>query len=299
MATVEWGEALARARRERGLSLNEVAAATKIGVRLLRAIEASDARALPGGIFNRSFIRTYARYLGLDDKPIVGAYLAVSGEEPSEAAAQPAPAPPGPAWLSPQLLLIVAVAIVVVVGGYAGVGLWRQSRRAALLRSRRQAPVTAAATPRPAPPVARDRGAALQATPTKPAAAESRASASVAAARAPASKPAPAGTVSLQISVTAPAWVKLQSNHKLILEDTLQPGPELSYQLLPPLRLVTGNAAAVHLTLDGTTQPSLGGDGAIAYWLYPPAAVPAGTPSVKGAAAEPTPHAGAAGTVQP
>jgi cytoskeletal protein RodZ len=61
-------------RRERGISLDEIASATKIGVRLLRAIEEGDFRKLPGGIYNTSYIRQYARAVDVDECELVAVY---------------------------------------------------------------------------------------------------------------------------------------------------------------------------------------------------------------------------------
>ena len=59
----------------RGISLEEIAEATKIGTRSLRALEEQDFDKLPGGIFNKGFVRAYARYLGLDEEQAVADYL--------------------------------------------------------------------------------------------------------------------------------------------------------------------------------------------------------------------------------
>jgi transcriptional regulator with XRE-family HTH domain len=61
------GEQLRRARLERGVNLREVAEQTRITMRHLEAIEAGDYKALPGGIFNKSFIKSYARYVGFPE----------------------------------------------------------------------------------------------------------------------------------------------------------------------------------------------------------------------------------------
>src|SRR5580658_5848487 len=61
-----FGENLRREREMRGVSLEEISSATKISLRFLEAVEREDFAKLPGGIFSRSFIRSYARYLGLD-----------------------------------------------------------------------------------------------------------------------------------------------------------------------------------------------------------------------------------------
>ena len=61
------GEQLRRARLERGVNLREVAEQTRITMRHLEAIEADDYKVLPGGIFNKSFIKSYARHVGFPE----------------------------------------------------------------------------------------------------------------------------------------------------------------------------------------------------------------------------------------
>lgn len=61
------GEQLRRVRLERGVNLREVAEQTRITMRHLEAIEADDYNALPGGIFNKSFIKSYARHVGFPE----------------------------------------------------------------------------------------------------------------------------------------------------------------------------------------------------------------------------------------
>ena len=74
-----FGERLQRERVTRKISLEEIATATKIGTRNLRALETEDFDDLPGGIFNRGFVRSYARYLGMDEELTVAEYLAAEG----------------------------------------------------------------------------------------------------------------------------------------------------------------------------------------------------------------------------
>lgn len=69
-----FGENLQREREMRGVTLEEISAATKISVRFLRAIEEENFGGLPGGVFTRSFIRTYARYLGLDEERVMAEF---------------------------------------------------------------------------------------------------------------------------------------------------------------------------------------------------------------------------------
>lgn len=71
------GETLHRERLRLGLDLDQVAERTKIGTRLLQAMEADDFEKLPGGVFSRSFIKQYARILGLDEEAIGAEYKTI------------------------------------------------------------------------------------------------------------------------------------------------------------------------------------------------------------------------------
>jgi cytoskeleton protein RodZ len=61
------GEKLRLAREARGIALREISEQTRISIRYLEAIEADDYKRLPGGIFNRSFIRAYAKFVGVEE----------------------------------------------------------------------------------------------------------------------------------------------------------------------------------------------------------------------------------------
>jgi cytoskeleton protein RodZ len=76
-----FGERLQRERELRAISLDEIANSTKIGTRLLHALEAEEFDKLPGGIFNKGFVRAYAKYLGLDEEQAVTDYMAAESEK--------------------------------------------------------------------------------------------------------------------------------------------------------------------------------------------------------------------------
>jgi len=61
------GEKLRLAREAQGIALREISEQTRISMRYLEAIEGDDYKHLPGGIFNRSFIRAYAKFVGFDE----------------------------------------------------------------------------------------------------------------------------------------------------------------------------------------------------------------------------------------
>jgi cytoskeletal protein RodZ len=69
-----FGESLRRERELRGVTLREVSEATKINVRYLEALERNEFDHLPGGVFIKGFIKSYARYIGVDDSEMINAY---------------------------------------------------------------------------------------------------------------------------------------------------------------------------------------------------------------------------------
>lgn len=71
----EFGNKFRKARESKELSLEDVAQVTKISARMLRAIEEEDFDRLPGGVFNKGFIRAYAKHLGLDSEEAVSEYF--------------------------------------------------------------------------------------------------------------------------------------------------------------------------------------------------------------------------------
>jgi cytoskeleton protein RodZ len=74
-----FGERLKLTREQRGMTLEQVSLSTKIGVRFLRALEEEHFEKLPGGIFNKGFVRSYARTVGANEEETIAAYLAASG----------------------------------------------------------------------------------------------------------------------------------------------------------------------------------------------------------------------------
>jgi cytoskeletal protein RodZ len=68
------GEELRRRREERGTTLNDISEATRIGTRFLKAIESDNFSILPGGIFTRSFIRAFAKQVGMSEDEAISLY---------------------------------------------------------------------------------------------------------------------------------------------------------------------------------------------------------------------------------
>jgi cytoskeletal protein RodZ len=80
------GEKLRLARETRGIALRDISDQTRISMRYLEAIEADDYGRLPGGIFNRSFVRAYAKFIGYDEDQAIDEYARTLRErgEPDE-----------------------------------------------------------------------------------------------------------------------------------------------------------------------------------------------------------------------
>ncbi|MGE0103536.1 MAG: helix-turn-helix domain-containing protein [Blastocatellales bacterium] len=74
------GQELRKAREERGISLHEIADATNIGVRFLQAIENDTYDILPGGVFNRAFVKKFAKVVNYDEAQALKLYEELAGD---------------------------------------------------------------------------------------------------------------------------------------------------------------------------------------------------------------------------
>lgn len=115
MDTSSLGPRLRHERETRGVSLEVLSRATRIPVRLLEALEDERWDELPGGVFNRGFVRAISEYLGLDADDSIAAYVAATNDAPRlrrlETEAQP------PHWPGLWLAAAAAILILVVVAG--------------------------------------------------------------------------------------------------------------------------------------------------------------------------------------
>lgn len=112
------GEELKQRREARGITLADISEATRIGTRFLKAIESDNYSVLPGGIFTRSFIRAYAREVGMDEDEALALYQHEVTGETEEPAEQP-PEPPSPVTDSVSRrwrTAAIALGIVVLAG---------------------------------------------------------------------------------------------------------------------------------------------------------------------------------------
>ncbi len=115
MPSTPFGEQLKRERELRGVSLEEVAAATRIAPRFLEALENEQWDKLPGGVFNRGFIRAVGRYLGLDEDNLVSEYALQTKGRTDPGVVRDAPEKPEPMWGRIATLVGVLLAAMAVV----------------------------------------------------------------------------------------------------------------------------------------------------------------------------------------
>jgi len=127
------GQQLRRAREARGVTLREISEQTRITMRHLEAIESDDYKHLPGGIFNKSFVKAYAKQIGFDERAALDLYartarehgdadeVATSPQRSRIYTGDPARSPLVTAGLS---AVIIGVLILVV---YAGLHYYRRT----------------------------------------------------------------------------------------------------------------------------------------------------------------------------
>jgi len=276
-----FGERLQREREMRGITLEEISESTKITSRCLRALEEEEFDKLPGGVFNKGFVRAYAAYLGLDEDKAVADFVAASGGEKE----QPLPDPPVPRavvlgqraeehanWRAVSLLaLLLAVAVVAAwkVGPLAYHGVFEAVETH---RSTRPAPVPAAASdeapasspaaasitappaPAPAPKKAVVKARAVTVAASSPAIPSSPAPQAVA----PAKPPAPAATFLVEVHAVQDAWVQIVADGRLLSEGVLVAPAEKRVQAAKEVVIKTGNAAGVEVSFNGQPLPPLG-----------------------------------------
>jgi cytoskeletal protein RodZ len=220
-----FGERLRRERELRGISLRDVAEATKISIRFLKALEDDRVDLLPGGLFPRAFVRQYARQLGLDAERLVAEFLYDNGglsEPVAPRRALEAPARGG-------------VFVVVVCAGLALLGLLKAG-------SREAAPAAgpeAAAPPSPPPIVS-----VYTPEPT------------------PAPAQASEGLV-LTLRAEQSCWVEVSADGERVLSRVLGAGEIATLQASGELVLSVGNAGGLSFSVNNRPGVSLGRSGEV------------------------------------
>ncbi len=236
------GEELKQAREERGIKLREIADATHIGLRFLQAIEADDYSILPGGIFNRSFVRSYARYVGLDEEYVLTRYnqqVEAQERESGRNLHSPFEVSEGEGTSSwGRTFIILLILVILGAGGY-GAYLYYQVYLAKATKSGQSQPLRSEAQ-RPEP-----------VTPPGPEPKASPEPAISSLASVPATSTL-ADELKLQILARdGDCWLRVKVDQDKTEERTLKQGETGEYMATERIVLTLGNVPAVTLTLNG------------------------------------------------
>jgi cytoskeletal protein RodZ len=233
MARGNFGERLKRERELREVTLEEITQATRIGPRFLEALENEDWEKLPGGVFNRGFVRSIAHYLGLAEEAFLAEYdLAHSAHADQEAQKHAQKIedriPQTPFWIPVAMVLgILLLAAAIIFGGIYG---WRRF-------ARHSAP--------------------------KPAAGVTGSSALTGASSLPVSNSPRVAESKLDLSVSASktTHVRLQGDGNLIFDEDLQLGENRHFSAKTGFVVSAADSSAVLLELNGEAMPPIGAPG--------------------------------------
>lgn len=229
------GDEFRVAREARGLSLSDVAEQLHIRSTYLQAIEEEDWPAIGAPVYTRGFLRTYARFLGLDPEHAIEAFTHSTPSAPPAKQWSGSSTPIGvPRRSGPSVFAWLAALVALALIGYVGYGYYQLKT-----------------TPPPAPSAA---------PAASPAAAGSAAPTAVATA-APTPEPRSTGKT-LDVHLTQLSWMRVSVDGKVVLEGEFPPGTSRSFAG-KHVRLLVGNAAGVEVSAPGEPTRILGSAGQV------------------------------------
>jgi len=253
------GQELRRRREAKGIELQDISNATRVAVRFLRAIEGDDFASLPGGRFTRSFIRTYARHVGMDEEEAIARYYEQTGQTREEIPRYPfttVAAERARSIFWTRVVVILFVAGVLAVGGYGGWHYWqREGKRLWEQRGSRPAPVPENQEPARAPVAPSSEGVS--------------APSSVSAEAGPTMvSPSPAPSISsvsqpleIRLEATGNCWISVQvDDEPKPRQEMLRAGDVRTFRPQKQVRLSVGSVPALKVTINGQPAqlPSVG-----------------------------------------
>ena len=274
----------------RGVSLDEVAAATKINTRFLEALESGRWEELPGGAFGRGFVRAAARFLGLNEDDMVAEFaLETRGDAQSKPGAEPSGAMPRN--YRPAIIAGAVLTVVLIAGGwftYREISIHRHKRAELAVASGAQASAgtagetasNSAALPAPATQSS-PAGTASGGTPGGAADTSAPAVGGLAAPGTPAPAPAEsarAGSASaapdnaktssdnskileLKIDASKTTEVRVTGDGKTLFKGRLHADDSKHFEARNGFEVTSGDASAVQLALNGQNVPLAGKPG--------------------------------------
>jgi cytoskeleton protein RodZ len=267
MPSKPFGEHLKREREMRGVTLEEISAATRIAPRFLAALESEQWELLPGGVFNRGFIRSVARYLGLDEDSLVAEYALETRGRPEPGVVADPPEEPDRNWA--RVFVVVVLALLVLASGWAAVH-FLGPKIAARLHKHSGEPVNSAPESGMAPGFAATTSAQTSAPTSAPEPAAAQPSD-------PAISPSPAagggaafatGTapaLDLRLEAAKAADVKVVADGKPLFEGHMDARQVYRFTAVDSLEISSSESSAIVLELNGQAvaaggqpgQPSL------------------------------------------
>jgi cytoskeletal protein RodZ len=249
----DFGGKLRQARERRGISLRQIAASTKISAAALEALERNDISKLPGGIFSRAFVRSYATEVGLDPDDTVREFLERFNQEPARTAEGVAAAIPeeerefqDQQRKAARIAIAGVAALVLII-----VALVVMYRARVASRPRPQQPVAQEPAPAPAPAAAADAPSVAPAQPP-PVASSQRGAA-----------PPPTAPVRLEIAPTADCWLSITVDGTKILARVVVAGERQSFAVAKEATVEIGDAGAFAYSINGKPGKSLGDKGQV------------------------------------
>ncbi len=243
----DFGGKLRQARERRGVSLRQIAASTKISAAALEALERNDVSKLPGGIFSRAFVRSYAVEVGLDPDETVREFVERFDREPPSSAEQTAATIPEHELTFQEeqrrAARTLAIAVVVLVVAIAvAVFAWRARHNRAIPPP---APAAAMAEPAPLPPDVHPTVSAIPAPDPG----------------APSAATAAAAPLTLDIHPTSECRVALTIDGKRLFARVMRPGEHESHTVDHEAIVEIDNAGAFAFSLNGRAGKSVGDPG--------------------------------------
>jgi cytoskeleton protein RodZ len=243
MSSTPFGEHLKREREMRGVSLEEVSAATRISTRFLEAIESENWDSLPGGVFNRGFIRSVARYLGLDEDSIVAEY-ALETRGRVDAGVVPDPPMEMPRNWKPAIVTLIV--LIAILGGAAFVYARYGRRIAAWLHWKGAVASAPAASLSPSDADAANNNGS-SATPGATGGPSSTQNPSAI----PAGALALADPLELKVQATKPVEVTIAADGKPVFRGTMEVGEAKQFEARDLLEISASEPGALALDLNG------------------------------------------------
>jgi cytoskeleton protein RodZ len=286
----------------RGVSLDEIAESTKIGTRLLRALEEEQFDLLPGGIFNKGFVRAYAKYLGMDEDQAVADYLQAAGNEEPDVQliaqqgdwAENRYAEPARTSRRGFPFIPVLVLVLVVVAGFGGWRMYQQHMQEKEASQAERETLQASAPSGSTQPTPSDAGQSSAPQPTSGAvvtqpspAAEQPAALPVA--NSSLSSPATSSGFEVEVKTTGRAWVSLKADGKFMVRGVLEADQSRTLHADKEVVVWTGNAGATQVSFDGKVVPIEGGANETRVLVFKPSGLqPTPQPSARPATESPT-----------